>query len=52
MCIRDCGVPPYRSVMHCGFTVDEEGRKMSKSLGNGVDPEEMCNKFGLSLIHI
>ena len=40
------GVPPYRSVMHCGFTVDEEGRKMSKSLGNGIDPLEMAEKYG------
>ena len=46
------GVPPYRSVMHCGFTVDEEGRKMSKSLGNGIDPEEMCNKFGADVLRL
>ncbi|MFR1167726.1 MAG: class I tRNA ligase family protein [Adlercreutzia equolifaciens] len=46
------GVPPYRSVMHCGFTVDEEGRKMSKSLGNGIDPEEMCSKFGADVLRL
>ena len=46
------GVPPYKSVMHCGFTVDEEGRKMSKSLGNGIDPEEMCNKFGADVLRL
>ena len=46
------GVPPYRSVMHCGFTVDEEGRKMSKSLGNGIDPVEMCEKFGADVLRL
>ena len=46
------GVPPYRSVMHCGFTVDEEGRKMSKSLGNGIDPAEVCDKFGADVLRL
>ncbi|MBQ9955275.1 MAG: isoleucine--tRNA ligase [Eggerthellaceae bacterium] len=46
------GVPPYKSVMHCGFTVDEQGRKMSKSLGNGVDPAEVMNKFGADVLRL
>ena len=46
------GVPPYKSVMHCGFTVDEEGRKMSKSLGNGVDPAEVMDKFGADVLRL
>lgn len=46
------GVPPYRSVMHCGFTVDGEGRKMSKSLGNGVDPEEVMRKSGADVLRL
>ena len=46
------GMPPYKSVMHCGFTVDEEGRKMSKSLGNGIDPGEMCDKFGADVLRL
>ncbi len=46
------GVPPYRSVMHCGFTVDEEGRKMSKSLGNGVDPEEVIGQYGADVLRL
>lgn len=46
------GVPPYRSVMHCGFTVDEDGRKMSKSLGNGVDPAEVMDKFGADVLRL
>ena len=46
------GVAPYRSVMHCGFTVDEQGRKMSKSLGNGIDPAEICDKFGADVLRL
>ncbi len=46
------GVPPYKSVMHCGFTVDEQGRKMSKSLGNGVDPAEVIGKYGADVLRL
>lgn len=46
------GVPPYKSVMHCGFTVDEQGRKMSKSLGNGVDPAEVMGKYGADVLRL
>ena len=46
------GVPPYKSVMHCGFTVDEQGRKMSKSLGNGVDPAEVANTYGADVLRL
>ncbi|WP_102378163.1 isoleucine--tRNA ligase, partial [Raoultibacter timonensis] len=35
------GVAPYKSVMHCGFTMDAEGKKMSKSAGNGIDPADV-----------
>ncbi len=46
------GVPPYKSVMHCGFTVDGEGRKMSKSLGNGVDPADVMAKSGADVLRL
>ena len=46
------GKPPYRSVMHCGFTVDENGEKMSKSKGNGVDPAEVMDKFGADVLRL
>ena len=46
------GVPPYKAVMHCGFTVDGEGRKMSKSLGNGVDPAEVMAKSGADVLRL
>ena len=43
------GTPPYKGVLTHGFVVDEDGRKMSKSVGNVVGPQEIIN---LSLIHI
>jgi isoleucyl-tRNA synthetase len=43
---------PYKGVMSCGFTVDEQGRKMSKSLGNGVDPAEVFEKFGADVLRL
>jgi isoleucyl-tRNA synthetase len=46
------GKPPYRSVMHCGFTVDGEGRKMSKSLGNGIDPADVMKTSGADVLRL
>ncbi len=40
------GVAPYRSVLMHGFTLDESGNKMSKSLGNMVEPGEVISKHG------
>ncbi len=46
------GEAPYRNVVSNGFIVDEQGRKMSKSLGNGVDPLEVCDKRGADIIRL
>ncbi len=46
------GIPPYQSVMHCGFTVDGEGRKMSKSLGNGIDPADVMKDYGADVLRL
>lgn len=46
------GMAPYKSVMHCGFTVDADGRKMSKSLGNGIDPAEVMEKSGADVLRL
>ena len=43
---------PYKAVMHCGFTVDENGHKMSKSLGNGIDPAEVMDKYGADVLRL
>ncbi len=37
---------PYKSVLTYGFTVDEKGRKMSKSLGNVIAPDKVMNNAG------
>jgi len=46
------GAPPYRAVLTHGYTVDEQGRKMSKSLGNGVDPHEVCKQYGADILRL
>jgi len=50
-----CGVisfdkAPYKKVLMHGFTLDEEGRKMSKSLGNVVAPEEVIEQYGADIL--
>ncbi len=44
--------PPYKQVLTHGFTVDADGRKMSKSLGNVVSPQEICNKYGADILRL
>ena len=44
------GRAPYRGLLTHGFTVDSQGRKMSKSLGNGIDPQEVTKKLGAEII--
>jgi len=46
------GKPPYREVLTHGFVVDSEGRKMSKSMGNVIDPQEMVKKFGAEILRL
>ena len=46
------GSAPYRSVLTHGFTVDADGRKMSKSLGNVVAPQEVMNKLGADILRL
>lgn len=41
------GSPPYKEVLTYGFTVDENGRKMSKSLGNVITPDEVIKEMGV-----
>ncbi len=38
--------PPFHTVLIHGLVRDNQGRKMSKSLGNGIDPLEMCDRYG------
>ena len=46
------GRAPYKGLLTHGFTVDSQGRKMSKSLGNGVDPQETSKKLGAEIIRL
>lgn len=46
------GRAPYRSVLMHGFTLDDSGKKMSKSLGNVVSPEEVVEKFGADTLRL
>ena len=46
------GVAPYRNVLTHGFVVDGSGRKMSKSVGNVVAPEEVIKKFGAEILRL
>jgi isoleucyl-tRNA synthetase len=45
-------VPPYCSVLTHGFVVDGEGKKMSKSIGNVVAPQDIMNKYGAEILRM
>ncbi|CAK0748894.1 isoleucine--tRNA ligase [Gammaproteobacteria bacterium] len=46
------GAAPYRGVLTHGFTVDEQGRKMAKSLGNVVDPQTVVGSLGADILRL
>lgn len=46
------GKAPYRTVLTHGFVLDGEGRKMSKSLGNSIDPQDMVQQFGADIVRL
>ncbi len=46
------GAPPYKAVLTCGFVVDGQGRKMSKSVGNTVLPEDLMPKYGAEVLRL
>ncbi len=46
------GEAPYKAVLTHGFVVDEKGRKMSKSLGNVVDPLKVINQMGADILRL
>ncbi len=43
---------PYKRVATSGWTLDEQGRAMSKSLGNGVDPVDIANRLGAEIVRL
>lgn len=46
------GQAPYRQVLTHGFTVDQQGRKMSKSLGNVIAPQELLKTLGADIVRL
>ena len=53
--LESCGTrgrAPYDAVLTHGFTLDEHGRKMSKSLGNTIDPQEVTNEKGADILRL
>ncbi len=53
--LESCGTrgrAPYDTVITHGFTMDEEGRKMSKSLGNTVVPQDVMNQSGADILRL
>jgi isoleucyl-tRNA synthetase len=53
--LQACGTrgrAPYRGVLTHGFTLDEKGMKMSKSLGNTVAPEEVIKQYGADILRL
>ncbi|MCB1410570.1 MAG: class I tRNA ligase family protein, partial [Rhodobacteraceae bacterium] len=53
--LQGCGTKgraPYRNVVTHGFTLDEKGMKMSKSLGNIVAPQEVIDQYGADILRL
>ncbi|PRY22636.1 isoleucyl-tRNA synthetase [Aliiruegeria haliotis] len=53
--LQSCGTngrAPYRGVLTHGFTLDEKGNKMSKSLGNTVAPEQVIKQYGADILRL
>jgi isoleucyl-tRNA synthetase len=48
----ESGEAPYRKVATTGWTLDEQGRAMSKSLGNGVDPNDIADRLGAEIVRL
>jgi len=42
------GIAPYKQILTHGFIVDAEGKKMSKSIGNTIEPEEIAKQYGIT----
>ena len=46
------GRAPYRQVLTHGYVVDGQGKKMSKSLGNVIDPVDVCKQYGADILRL
>jgi len=50
--VAQTGEPPYKTVLTHGFIKDEQGRAMSKSLGNVISPLEITEKYGADILRL
>ncbi len=50
--VNDRGTAPYRAVLTHGFTLDGQGRKMSKSLGNVIPPQDVIKRHGADVLRL
>lgn len=53
--LESCGTrghAPYKNVLTHGFTLDDKGKKMSKSLGNTIAPQKIVNQFGADILRL
>ena len=50
--VNDRGTAPYKAVLTHGFTLDGSGRKMSKSLGNVIGPQEVIKEHGADVLRL
>ena len=50
--LEHTGEKPFKDVLIHGLVRDEQGRKMSKSLGNGIDPLEMIDRYGADAVRL
>lgn len=46
------GIPPYKNVLTHGYVVDKNGRKMSKSIGNVIAPQEIIDQYGAEILRM
>ncbi len=51
-CVATEGIAPYRSVLCHGWVVDEQGKQMHKSAGNGMEPSEIIRDYGADIIRL
>lgn len=51
-CVSTRGHAPYKQVLTHGYVVDAEGKKFSKSLGNGVEPKKLLDQYGMDIIRL
>ena len=52
LAVATTGVAPYKSIVSHGMIVDGNGEKFSKSKGNGVDPNKICDTYGADILRL